>query len=103
MANDRFAINIVEEAAEELAAIRPYVRSVIVETIIEQLTFQPTTETKNKKKLAGVEPPWKHLLPLRQLRIGEYRVFYDVEETEGVVNVHAVRFKPANKTTEDIL
>ena len=37
------------------------------------------------------------------LRIGEFRVFYDVNEAEARVMVRAIRHKPPHKTTEEIL
>jgi len=41
--------------------------------------------------------------PVWQLRVGEYRVFYDVDREEMAVYVRAVRLKPPHKTTEEIL
>jgi mRNA-degrading endonuclease RelE of RelBE toxin-antitoxin system len=38
-----------------------------------------------------------------ELRVGTYRVFYDVEESERRVIVRAVRRKLPGNTTEDIL
>jgi mRNA-degrading endonuclease RelE of RelBE toxin-antitoxin system len=37
------------------------------------------------------------------MRVGEYRVFYDVSLTESIVYVRAVRKKPRGTKTEDIL
>ena len=34
---------------------------------------------------------------------GDYRVFYDVSETERVVSVRAIRYKPQRKATQEIL
>ena len=41
--------------------------------------------------------------PIWELRVGAYRVFYDVDEDLNVVYVRAVREKPPDKRTEDIL
>lgn len=38
-----------------------------------------------------------------ELRVGEYRVFYDVQEQARLVTVRAIRLKPPHKTTEEIL
>ncbi|MGH7253948.1 MAG: type II toxin-antitoxin system RelE family toxin [Nitrospiraceae bacterium] len=35
--------------------------------------------------------------------MGGYRVFYDVDEEEQVVYIRAIRKKPAERTTEEIL
>ena len=39
----------------------------------------------------------------RSLRVGEYRVFYDVQEQARLVTVRAIRLKPPHKTTKVIL
>ena len=38
-----------------------------------------------------------------ELRVGAYRVFYDVDDDENKVYVRAVRKKPPYKRTEDIV
>jgi mRNA-degrading endonuclease RelE of RelBE toxin-antitoxin system len=53
--------------------------------------------------LRGLHPPWQHLEPVWELRVGEYRVFYDVDEASKLVMVRAVRHKPPHATTEEIL
>ena len=64
---------------------------------------KPARETRNRKILRGLTPPWEHLPPVWELRVNEYRVFYDVDEAAGQVVVRAVRRKPPHKTTEEIL
>lgn len=41
--------------------------------------------------------------PVWELRVGEYRVFYDVDEATAIVYIRAIRHKPPHKTTEEIL
>ena len=41
--------------------------------------------------------------PVWELRVGEYRVFYDVNEQEARVIVRAVRRKRPYQATEEIL
>jgi mRNA-degrading endonuclease RelE of RelBE toxin-antitoxin system len=48
-------------------------------------------------------PPWEYVEPVWELRVGAYRVFYDVEEETDVVMIRAIRYKPPHKTTEEIL
>jgi len=43
------------------------------------------------------------VVPIWELRVGEFRVFYDVDEEAQTVFVRAVRHKPPHKTTEEIL
>ncbi len=40
--------------------------------------------------LVGLKPPWEHEEPMRGLRVGEYRVFYDVDEEGRRVIVRAI-------------
>jgi len=60
-------------------------------------------ETRNHKMLPGLQPPWDQELPIWELRVGEYRVFYDVQEQARLVTVRAIRLKSPHKTTEEIL
>lgn len=60
-------------------------------------------QTRNRKLLVGLRPPWDQELPVWELRVGDYRVFYDVQEQPSLVTVRAIRFKLPHKTTEEIL
>ena len=98
-----YEIEYTEDVAGDLAGLRAYERARILDRIEEQLTHEPTRQTRNKKMLIGLAPPWEHIEPVWELRIGEYRVFYDVDEEASVVVIRAIRHKPPHKTTEDIL
>ena len=39
----------------------------------------------------GLVPPWHHVDPVWELRVGEYRVFYDVDEAESAVIIRAIK------------
>jgi hypothetical protein len=54
-------------------------------------------------RLGDFQPPWDQELPIWELRVGGYRVFYDVQERARLVTVRAIRLKPPHKTTEEIL
>ncbi len=98
-----YDIDYAAGVAEDLAALRAFERARILNEIEEQLTEQPTQETRNKKLLPGLKPPWDQELPVWELRAGEYRVFYDVDDAERLVTVRAIRRKPPHATTEEIL
>ena len=83
--------------------MRPFDRSQLLDRMEEQLTHEPTTQTRNKKILAGLTPPWDHEPPVWKLRVGEFRVFYDVDDAHRRVSVRAVRRKRPHDTTEEIL
>ena len=71
--------------------------------IRRRLGHEPTRTTKHVKQLRKLSPPFEHVPPIWQLRIGDHRIFYDVDEANAVVLVRAVRRKPPHTTTEEIL
>jgi hypothetical protein len=44
-----------------------------------------------------------HELPVWELRVGVFRVFYDVAEDEKRVHIRAVRRKESQQRTEDVV
>jgi mRNA-degrading endonuclease RelE of RelBE toxin-antitoxin system len=98
-----YTIKYTEGVVDDLADLRAYERARILDRIDAQLKLEPTRQTRNRKILVGLIPPWDHVEPVRELRIGEYRVFYDVDEAASVVTIRAIRHKPPHKTMEEIL
>src|SRR4051794_1932633 len=98
-----YKIEYAEGVSEDLSGLRPFDRKLVLDRIEEHLSHQPAQETRNKKVLAGLTPPWEHEQPIWELRASEYRVFYDVNEDESRVTIRAIRRKPPHQTTEGIL
>ena len=98
-----YEIAFETNAVAELAALRAFDGRKILAAIEEQLSNEPTVPTRNRKTLEGVEPSFHAVPPVWELRVGDFRVFYDVEEGEKKVVVRAVREKPPHKTTEEIV
>ena len=98
-----FQIDVAEDAAAEIVALPAFIRKQVVEAIEAQLSHQPNVPTRNRKLLRGLVPPWEHLAATWEIRVGEYRVFYDVDEAAAVVHIRTVRHKPPHRTTGDIL
>ena len=98
-----YAIEYAEGIADDLASLRAYQRVRILDGIEAQLRHEPARQTRNRKILVGLLPPWGHVEPVWELRVGEYRVFCDVDEAAGVVSVRAIRHKPPHETTQEIL
>ena len=98
-----FEIRFAESVEDDLRKIQVYYRDRILDSIEEQLTYEPETPTRNRKLLENLTPPWQTVAPIWELRVGEYRVFYDVSAAESVVYVRAVRKKPPGTKTEDML
>lgn len=98
-----YKIEFAEVAYDELVAIRAFHRSRIADAIMAQLAHEPVTNTRNRKLLGGVQPTFEHEPPIWELRVGEYRVYYDVDAESMTVSIRAVRKKPPHSTTEQIL
>ena len=95
----RFAVSVVED----LKKLRARERQRILDEIERKLSHEPTRPTKHLKQLRKLLPPFEAVPPIWQLRVGDYRVFYDVAEEDRQVFVRAVRRKPPHLTTEEIL
>jgi mRNA-degrading endonuclease RelE of RelBE toxin-antitoxin system len=87
----RFVLNFSDSALGDLEFFRKYEQTLILDQTQTQLTYQPTTETRNRKPL---EP---NDLADWELRVGAYRVFYDVVPAEGIVKVKAIGHKEHNE------
>jgi mRNA-degrading endonuclease RelE of RelBE toxin-antitoxin system len=98
-----YTIEYAEDVAGDLNEARAFDRARLLDGINEHLSNEPTRATRTKKVISGVDPSWEHKRPVWQLRIGEYRVFYDVDDIEMQVIVRAIRREPPHKTTEEIL
>jgi mRNA-degrading endonuclease RelE of RelBE toxin-antitoxin system len=98
-----YEVRLSDLAAEHLKGTRVFDRRRIVDEIYLQLEAQPTVSTRNRKRLDTSVPDFEHIPPIWELRVGDYRVFYDVDERQQIVNVRAVRRKVAGQTTEDII
>ena len=98
-----FRFDYTQEALDNLRTLRSFDRKAIREKMQEQLTHQPDTKTKNKKPIIGEDFPWGPQGIVWELKVGEFRVFYEVEAEEQVVLIGAIRHKPPHKTTGEIL
>jgi mRNA-degrading endonuclease RelE of RelBE toxin-antitoxin system len=98
-----YKIELTRSAAGELRAIRAFDRRRITDAMEAQLPHQPTVETRNRKCLVGAVPTFEHIPPVWELRVQDYRVFYDVDADANTVFVRAVRRKPPDQTTEDVI
>lgn len=88
-----FKVELTRTAFAHLEAQRRYDRNAILDAIRGQLTHTPTVETRNRKLLR--ESP----LADWELRVGRFRVFYDVDAVSRVVRVLAVGVKEGNRLT----
>jgi mRNA-degrading endonuclease RelE of RelBE toxin-antitoxin system len=88
-----FEIEFTQGAADQVRAYRKFDQKVILDALESQLAHQPTTETRNKKRLGENElSDW-------ELRVDRFRLFYDVlmQEERQIVRIKAVGHKTHNK------
>ena len=98
-----YEIFLTNPAIDELKSIRVFDRRRIVGEIKTQLPHEPTVETRHRKSLGSATPGFEHVAPVWEFRVGDFRVFYDVNEPERRVYVRAVRHKAPNQTTEEVI
>ena len=86
-----FAIGLTPEATADLDSLRNYDRKRILDAIYGQLPHQAITEARNRRRLRpNPFAQW-------ELRVGSFRVFYDVDEENEQVKVLAVGYKEGNQ------
>ena len=80
-----YRIEYSPDTEVHLRAVTARQQAIVLDTVDEQLIHQPTVETRNRKPMRpNPVAPW-------ELRIGNLRVYYDVEEeSESVVYIRAV-------------
>ena len=99
----RFSLVVSAAAREELDALRAFEKRQISDEIEAKLLFDPLAETRRMKRLGALKAGFAYDAPLRELKVGNYRVYYNVNEQAHTVYVQAVRYKPPHMTTEEVL
>lgn len=87
---DAYQVEFAERAVKQLEQFAKSVRNVILDDVRAQLPHQPNIETKNRKPLR------ENVLSDWELKVGKYRVFYDINEDERIVRIVAVGHKEHN-------
>jgi len=87
-----YRIEYSPEAEEHLRFLAARQRATVLDSVDEQLMHEPLVETRNRKPMRpNPLAPW-------ELRIGNLRVYYDVEaEPEPGVHIRAVGIKERNR------
>ncbi len=84
-------LEFTTEAVVDLRYLRKFEQSLIIDDVDRQLTTEPTRQTKHRKPLRPND------LAKWELRIGKYRVFYDVSAAADSVKIKAIGWKEHNK------
>jgi mRNA-degrading endonuclease RelE of RelBE toxin-antitoxin system len=86
----RYEIEFTEQAERHLSRLSARDRAVVLDAIEQQLRHQPTVPTRNRKELRpNPLAPW-------ELRVGSFRVFYDVDGERVIVLIVAIGAKEHN-------
>ena len=86
-----FDLEITESARDDLRFLKPFEQRHILDAIAQQLPNEPLTVTRHRKPLRPND------LSTWELRVGKYRIFYDVEEESATVRIKAVGWKEHNR------
>ena len=77
-----YEIRYSNEAVEQLKRLRVFDRAAILDQIDHVLGVNPTTVSKGRIKRLREPAPTQY-----RLRVGEFRVFYDVEEAVLIIQI----------------
>ena len=86
-----FEIEFTSDAVDDLKRFRKAEQQTIFDQIDEQLLYEPMVDTRNRKRLRPND------VAEYELRIGRFRVFYDVDEKTNAVKIEAVGYKRGNR------
>ena len=82
-----FEIEFTSKAEQDLKWFRKSDQTVILDAIEVKLRYEPTVETRNRKQLRPNQTAeW-------ELRVGRFRVFYDVDSLMCIVSIEAIGLK----------
>lgn len=85
-----YEIKYTEEAEEDLTYFRKHEQALIVNEVERRLRYEPTVPTRNRKELTPNETAgW-------ELRIGDFRVFYNPDKVVQIVAIVRVGEKRGN-------
>ena len=87
-----YIIEFAESVKEHMRYLSAFERALMLDSVDEQLTYEPLVETRNRKQLRpNPLAPW-------ELRVDDLRAYYDVtSDAPGVVQVLAVGRKIGNR------
>jgi mRNA-degrading endonuclease RelE of RelBE toxin-antitoxin system len=86
-----FEINLTESAQADLSWFVAYAQRIIVDGIDVHLYYQPTV---GSRKIIAMKP---NAVAGWELRLGDYRILYDVDDTARVVTVQVIGEKRGNR------
>ena len=90
----KYRVEYGPQTEEHLRALGAGGASLVLDGVLRQLSHQPTVETRNRKRMRpNPLAPW-------ELRIGRFRVYYDVlSELRPTVLIRAIGVKDRKRVT----
>ncbi len=86
-----YEIEFTPEALKDLKSFRKFEQQKIISGIDAQLKYEPIVETRNRFQMRQNDvAAW-------ELRIGKYRVLYNVESVIQIVSIEVVGLKVGNQ------
>lgn len=86
-----FSIEFTEQAKQDLKWFRKSEQQMILSGIYENLSYEAITATRNRKPLRpNSTATW-------ELRLGEFRVLYNVDQGIQIVSIERIGQKSGNK------
>ena len=87
----KFTIAFTPEALDDLNSFKKFEQKILFELIETRLQYEPTMRTRHRKRLRP------NRLAEWELRIGKFRVFYDVDVQMNFIKVEAIGYKAGSK------
>jgi mRNA-degrading endonuclease RelE of RelBE toxin-antitoxin system len=88
---DPYTINVTDGAAGDLEALSTYAQRIVIDGLALHLRHQPMQGTRR------IVPLRPNPVATWELRLGDYRVLYDVDEASRMVTVLVVGEKRGNR------
>ena len=89
----RYAIEYATEAIEDLGSLRPFDRKAVQNEITRHLSHEPAHESRSRIKRMA-QPFWCEF----RLRVGDFRAYYDIDDSAQSVQVLRVLKKGSGST-----
>jgi mRNA-degrading endonuclease RelE of RelBE toxin-antitoxin system len=87
----RFDLDFSPDSQEHLASLRKVDQVKVISAIESRLSQEPLTPARNRK------PMRSNLIATWELRVGNFRVYYDVDADQRIVLIRAVGLKDRNR------
>ena len=90
---DQYQIRYSREAVEDIRSLRAFDQRRVFDRILQHLLFAPARTSRSRIKRMS-----QPFLSQFRLRVDDFRVYYDVDETDRTVQVLRVLLKGAGQT-----